>query len=279
MDRDMIRTGMHHDDREFDAYDAAQTYQGLQGMTSEPDIRLKYSEGNHTYYNASLAVTKPSHSQLVLAREKSLPPLPGEALPRRQNSGNEVRPQTLYTYDHLSREPDGLAPPQAPFRAEQRRQSFSGTASRSQFGPQTLPLGAGTGSPRPGGMYNEFGLSRRSLGRLEYIEENPPAKPVPTKRKSKFGLSSLFGKKSSTSPDVSQGNSNHLEFPRINNASPIDTPDDCTMTGYTHSASRLSVGPRMSITSKKALEELVEQDREFVAYRYPSNDQRIDLTQ
>ncbi|EIW83017.1 hypothetical protein CONPUDRAFT_81113 [Coniophora puteana RWD-64-598 SS2] len=279
MDRDSVRAGTYPDERDFDAYDNSQALKGLQCMTSEPDIRLKHAEGAYPYHNGGLAVPKSSRSQVTLSREKSLPPLPGEVRSRRQNSSNDLRPQTLYTYDPLTREPEELVPPQAPFRADQRRQSFSGTASHPPFGAQSLPLGAGASLLRPGGMYNEFGLSRRSLGRLEYIEENPPANRAPSKRKSKFGLSSLLGKKSSTSPDTRHINGNHLEFPRINNISPTDVPDDCTMTGYTHSASRLSVGPRMSITSKKALEELVEQDREFVAYRYPSNDQRIDAVQ
>jgi hypothetical protein len=33
----------------------------------------------------------------------------------------------------------------------------------------------------------------------------------------------------------------------------------------------------MSIASRKAIEELVDQDPEFVAYRYPSADQNLTL--
>ncbi|KIJ93721.1 hypothetical protein K443DRAFT_684250 [Laccaria amethystina LaAM-08-1] len=62
--------------------------------------------------------------------------------------------------------------------------------------------------------------------------------------------------------------------------------DDPAINGYPTSTSRhsaLSMGAsnntnlRMSVTSRKALEELVAQDPDFVAYRYPSNDQQLDL--
>jgi hypothetical protein len=67
--------------------------------------------------------------------------------------------------------------------------------------------------------------------------------------------------------------------------SPYDAQDDMTTNGYTTSTSRHSAlssnppnsGLRMSVTSRKALEELVQQDPDFVAYRYPSSDQRLDL--
>lgn len=125
----------------------------------------------------------------------------------------------------------------------------------------------------PNGMYSEFGVSRGSLGRLGDIEENPAIPSTPTKRKSKFGLAALLGKKSST-PLETNGYSSH-EFPRL--TSPVfDQNDDTLASAYANSLSR--PGPRLSVASRKAIEERVEQDRDFVAYRYPSQTQLpIDL--
>ena len=79
---------------------------------------------------------------------------------------------------------------------------------------------------------------------------------------------------------------NYGQFPSIG-YSLYDTQDDVATNGYAASTSRHSAisastntqspNLRMSVTSRKALEELVQQDPEFVAYRYPSNDQRLDL--
>ncbi|KIK97113.1 hypothetical protein PAXRUDRAFT_254525 [Paxillus rubicundulus Ve08.2h10] len=214
-----------------------------------------------------------SRPQGVLSREKSLPPLPGDVKLRHQNGlGGESRPQTLYTYDprHGAQGMQELVPPHPPFRTEARRQSFGGTGSRPNLGIQTVPLlGVHDHLKAPNGMYSEFGVSRRSLGRLGDIEENPAAAPTPTKRKSKFGFASLLGKKSSTPPET---HTNSHEFPRL--TSPVfDGNDDNLTFAYTNSISRQGAGPRLSVASRKAIEERVEQDREFVAYRYPSQAQ------
>jgi hypothetical protein len=152
--------------------------------------------------------------------------------------------------------------------------------------PSTPKLSTYGGRKSFGPSYDEFGLSRRSLGRLEYVQENMPplASPTPTKRKSKFGLSSLLGKKH-PSRQLEVTNEPYMhQFPS-RRLSGSDGQDDSTANGYATSTSRhsaLSMGGtnsnvRMSITSRKALEELVPQDAEFVAYRYPSTDQRLDL--
>jgi hypothetical protein len=93
------------------------------------------------------------------------------------------------------------------------------------------------------------------------------------KRKSKFGLSALLGKKNIPS-DVEYTDENI-----VMRRSGSDGQDDPLTSGYATSGSRHSGGahPRLSITSRKALEERVAQDPEFVAYRYPSNNQRLDL--
>ncbi|KAI6033028.1 hypothetical protein F5J12DRAFT_798263 [Pisolithus orientalis] len=227
-------------------------------VTSEPDIRQKVQSPNN--------MTLPKSTSTMLSREKSLPPLPGEWKPRSQNIGSESRPQSFYTYDprHGNHDPYDLAPPHAPFRTEARRQSFSGVTSRPTLGIQTMPSGGHDYTRSPNGFYNEFGISQRSLGRLDNIEENPPVPPTP-KRKSKLIFASLLGRKSNNPCEMS-GSISH-EFPRL--STPMcDGNEDSLYSAYT--SSRQSAGPRMSIMSRKAIEELVDQDREFVAYRYPS---------
>ncbi|KAH0827738.1 Mnd1 family-domain-containing protein [Lanmaoa asiatica] len=247
-------------------------------VTSEPDMRQKLQQATFTSA-MTLPKSATSRPQVMLSREKSLPPLPGEVKLRAQHGvSGDPRPQTLYTtYDlrHLGQDIQDLTPPHAPFRDEARRQSFSGIGTRPNLGIQTMPPTGGHDRTRAlaNGMYSEFGVSRGSLGRLGDIEENPAIPSTPTKRKSKFGFAALLGKKSST-PLETNGYSSH-EFPRL--TSPIFDPnDDNLASAYTHSVSRL--GPRLSVASRKAIEERVEQDREFVAYRYPSQTQPpIDL--
>lgn len=247
-------------------------------VTSEPDMRQKLQQATFTSTNGmTLPKSATLRPQVSLSREKSLPPLPGEVKPRPQPGvGGETRPQTLYTtYDlrHLGQDLQDLAPPHAPFRNEARRQSFSGTGTRPNLGIQTMPVsGAHDRIKSPNGMYSEFGVSRKSLGRLGDIEENPTIPCTPTKRKSKFGFASLLGKKTSTA--LENGYSSH-EFPRL--TSPVFDPNEDTFSP-THANSVSRLGPRLSVASRKAIEERVEQDREFVAYRYPSQTQPpVDL--
>ncbi|KIJ67727.1 hypothetical protein HYDPIDRAFT_83284 [Hydnomerulius pinastri MD-312] len=255
-------------------------------VTSEPDMRQKLQQATFASTNGmTLPKSAASRPQVVLSREKSLPPLPGEVKLRPQNNLGmaESRPQTLYTYDprHNGQDMQDLAPPHAPFRTEARRQSFGGTASRPNLGIQTLPASAGGGAHdylrSPNGMYTtEFGISRGSLGRLGDIDENAPSPATPTKRKSKFGFASLLGKKSSNPPAEANGGAH--EFPRLMTPVLDGFNDDSLTPAYGNSMSRQGAGPRLSVVSRKAIEERVEQDREFVAYRYPSQSQPpIDL--
>ena len=260
----------------------------MQPNTPEPDIRSQTKDATWPSLNNNGAARAISFS-----REKSLPPLPPGELPA-QVLPSDLRPRTLYTYDPRqlppgSRPAHDFLPPQAPFRsADVRRQSFGGISSRPNLPIQTLPIGKPVGFDKRqsfGLHYDEFGISQRSLGRLEYVQEKPNRAPSPfplTKRKSKFTLSSLLGKKQDKQPvQENQG-----QFPSIG-YSLYDTQDDVATNGYATSASRHSAisastntqspNLRMSVTSRKALEELVQQDAEFVAYRYPSNDQRLDL--
>ncbi|KAH9485406.1 hypothetical protein JR316_0002314 [Psilocybe cubensis] len=228
----------------------------------------------------------------VLSRDKSLPPLPPNEQPARILP-SDLRPRTLYTYDPRTlppgtKPPHDFLPPQAPFRTgDGRRQSFGGTSSRPNL--QTMPVSRPVdfdSSQTLGSRYDEFGFSQRSLGRLDHVTDQlrKTSPPASTKRKSRFGLSSLLGKKQDKrEPNVVPENIHH-EFPSMGHSS-YDNPDELNNTGYATSTSRhstFSSGPtnpnmRMSVTSRKALEDLVQQDAEFVAYRYPSNDQRLDL--
>ncbi|KAJ4483432.1 hypothetical protein J3R30DRAFT_3448440 [Lentinula aciculospora] len=278
---------------------------------SEPDLRRVSQTAVPIVdmpINKQLSQTVSSRLTIsTLSRDKSLPPLPNDARPYvNGNARDSSRPRTVYTFDSRppgTGAPHDFIPPQAAFRTEARRQSFGGMTSRPNLGgfvnrsTNSKAMAKGLDP-----TYNEFGASRGSL-RL------PPADPnarhsvavpgsVPTKRRSRFGLSSLLGKKN-TSPVRSkethepqyqphaissqQGQlQQQQQFPAIH-TSGSDVHDEI-MTGYATSYSRHSAlsgtgggGPRMSITSRKALDELVSQDAEFVAYRYPSNDQRLDL--
>ncbi|KAI0341965.1 hypothetical protein BDW22DRAFT_222378 [Trametopsis cervina] len=229
-------------------------------------------------------------------RDKSLPPLPGESS---VEFPYQARPQTVFTYDPQSLPSSALLPPQAGFRLpEARRQSFGGLSSSKPFsGSQTLPIkGVGIGLRGQPNVppflaeekYGEFGVPRMSLGQWPGAQMSANSLQVPgdrpKKRKSKFGLSSLFGRKSSQSKeepipivdplDLSFRNSQDMRYMSMyvnenGYASPLSTSS--------HTPAPASVPPRMSIVSKKNLEDLVDQEPEFIAYRYPSNDQRLDL--
>jgi hypothetical protein len=203
-------------------------------------------------------------------REKSLPPLPDEINLHPPTDQLDSQPRTMYPHDHRQI-PAGASPPvqdffapRAPFHAEEaRRQSFGGITTRPNFTAQTLPskgLYVQEFSP-PANKYNEFGTSRRSLGYLDHIEEKQPILTTPSKRKSKFGLTAFLGRKSQTYDRnllVSHDSS-------TSRRSTSDVRDNITSNGgYGTSASRHSVGPRMSVMSRKAVEELVEQVRDFV---------------
>lgn len=255
-----------------------------QNIPSVPNSPLPTSPSNGLSPNAANSFNRPTS----IAREKSLPPLPPGEQPARITPSDSTRPRTYY--DHRTLPPGSGAahdflPPQAPFRTnDSRRQSFGGTSSRPNMTSHTMPTTKPMVFDPPRG-YDDFGASRQSLG---YTQENArSSSPRPsTKRKSKFGLSSLLGKKSDKrdrEQEYVQEKGVH-HFPTMP-YSPYDAQDDATTNGYTTSVSRHSTfssnapnsNLRMSVTSRKALEELVQQDADFVAYRYPSNNQQLDL--
>ncbi|KAI3618950.1 proteophosphoglycan ppg4 [Moniliophthora roreri] len=260
---------------------------------SEPDLRGRISPSVPTAALPNTVNTLTPHNLTPVAREKSLPPLPPEAIPRPNANLVDARPRTMYTFDSRQNGSHDFLPPQAPFRTgEVRRQSFGGMASRPKIENLLSKSTNGRMTPdtRRGftANYDEFGSSRRSLGLRDFMSSpmrhSVAGTPGPTKRKSKFGLSSLFGRKS-PAPDKELNQEYAVyAFPQTSTHKSVsDAPGDDGMT-YATSASRHSVlstgspaAQRMSVTSRKALEELVAQDSDFVAYRYPSQGQRLDL--
>lgn len=250
--------------------------------TRQEDAGIQHFESDLRYHNPRnlsvpqiLPFPNGAARPTMLLRDKSLPPIPMGEAPAPVLSPD--RPKTFYALESTPKMSSrDLAPPEAPFRSADRRQSFGGLTSRPNLGAQTMPTTKPVDfdSGRSlGGRYDEFGASRRSLGVLDHIQESQV--PRPTKRKSKFGLSSLLGKKN----DKREPEPDNLLVASL----PYDAQDDMTTTGYATSTSRHSAlssnaaNMRMSTYSRKPIEELVQQDTEFLAYRYPSNDQQLDL--
>lgn len=259
-------------------------------MTSEPDMRNRMSQSMTIPAGPQSPIMQLSPSQQsqqngTISREKSLPPLPNDPRPRTATLAVDNRPRTVYTYDSRQLQlPPGAGMPHdfnaatALYR-DARRQSFGGISARPNI--QNLP-------PNPKlPTADEFGAQRTM------IEQEPASS---SKKKSRFGFSSLLGKRPSSGVpngngypemhEVSGSIGQQQYLAPTNGRSGSDGPDDYTATGHATSTSRhsaMSSGgvnvnmPRNSIVGRKPLEELVSQDPEFVAYRYPSQDQRLDL--
>ncbi|GBE81184.1 hypothetical protein SCP_0309110 [Sparassis crispa] len=229
---------------------------------------------------------------VAIRRDKSLPPLPGESSIEFPNHPMpDARPQTMYTYDPLmssygkATSPQ-LLPPQAPFRSvDTRRQSFGGMASQPHPAVRTLPAKAaymrGPLNVPPflaEERYGEFGVSHLSLnqwnngkGHLRPVQ--PQAKPK--QRRSRFGLASLFGRKSQDAESKDLAGVDASLQPIITHRTSASGEHSAGYGGP--GSAHSSTAMRMSVTSRKNIAELVDQDNEFVAYRYPSTDQRFDL--
>ncbi|RDB16773.1 hypothetical protein Hypma_002608 [Hypsizygus marmoreus] len=297
-------SGGHYDDKENQYQDEtigksqSPTPRNVHPVISEPDMRQRLVRSNTPPPPVPNFVNTSPRPPSIMAREKSLPPLPGEAISRPlSNNAMDPRPRTVYTYDPRPLPPGSgpahdFLPPSAPFRTpDTRRQSFGGLSSRPSLAVQTMPMNAKQqtlpGPRKPFGVrYDEFGYSRRSLGPLDSFRDalSPQQSPATaTKRKSRFGFASLLGRKSTPEPDDNDSTLVGQPFPVMRRSGSDGQDDLMTTNGYATSTSRhsaLSTGlsnARMSVASRKALEERVAQDPEFVAYRYPSNDQRLDL--
>jgi hypothetical protein len=267
-------------------------------MTLEPSMRQRVlsSPSLPSHHGGTILPPHSSRPISMTVREKSLPPLPNEFKGEQlQNESSTERPRTVYAYDPRQMPPNpvvanNLLQPQAGFRnTESRRQSFGGITSRPNVNtsasvpPTPMPFGdmAYDDSGRP--MYGEFGFPGGTLGQPEIMQMHSPSQSLSggTKRKSRFGIVSLFGKKQPSNEPVQDvgivGAPNSPDFRSLQLSDSMSHGPEGGM-GLVHPTLQQSTGgPRMSVMSRKALEELVEQDPEFVAYRYPSNDQRLDL--
>ena len=207
----------------------------------------------------------------------------------------------------ISEDSNMFSPPQIAFRGDGRRQSFEGMERPRVIGQNSYDTPRATrhnGSyPHTNGnggafnayhtyhgnshgvaadTYGEFGSSRTSLGWLEDAQrsQRPPSQnrshkgrmssvettgtgaksKTPSKRKSRFGLANMFGKKKDEmSGEDAEGDSVMYSMPssEVHQFPPGDGRNSIV---------------RMSDASRKAIQQLVEQDPDFVAYRYPSND-------
>ncbi|RDX55187.1 hypothetical protein OH76DRAFT_1372879 [Lentinus brumalis] len=266
------------------------------GRTTQSSSRTLSSLGP-----ATPGTSPPNRPQSVAMsrRDKSLPPLPGDgAVEFPSHTMPDARPQTMYDLLQAPPAGSGLLPPQAPFRnPENRRQSFGGMASTPHPAVQTLP----GRSPYARGQLNvppflaeekyaEFGASTPALsqwGATHAGKRSVTTPHKPKQRRSRFGLSSLFGKKSGEIDRASQvfvnnapSGSDTLDPLDYNpyRSSTSDQRDEQSYNGFGGPGSaHSSNAPRMSIASKKNIAELVDQDPEFVAYRYPSSDQRLEV--
>ncbi len=269
--------------------------------SSPEDSRGRATQSTRTLSSGNGPITPPLLSacptqrmSTVVRRDKSLPPLPGEItaeFPVR--SPSETRPQTVFTYDPQSiSASQGFFPPQAPFRTDgSRRQSFGGITSKLPMFSQTMP-NKGTFTRAQLSVqpylaeerYGEFGVPAVTLGQWPGAQFSQGSLQVPgekiKKRKSKFGLAALFGKKSLSNENNDGANSAPLDLSGLR-PSQEGRFDGNTAnghgSGYASPLSTSTHAPRMSTMSRKNIEELVEQDPDFIAYRYPSSDQRLDL--
>ncbi|KAI0088005.1 hypothetical protein BDY19DRAFT_906991 [Irpex rosettiformis] len=271
----------HEYDEQFAIAEMPNSDYDFRGRTRQPSWGMPSTINPSSPPASALAFPTPRPRNAAVHRDKSLPPLPGESsvdFPYQQ------RPQTVFTYDPRTMPFEGLAPPDAAFRnAETRRQSFGGVTSRPFGISQTLPTKGAAARARnvpsfAEEKYAEFGMSGVPSGQMGRNSlYAPPDKPK--KRKSKFGLTTLFGRKSTDQVDhppvdpldFSLGNSQDTRYMSMYvNENGYASPNP--MSTSTHTPA-----PRMSMFSRKNIEELVDQDPEFIAYRYPSSDQRLDL--
>lgn len=315
-----------------------------------------------------LTVTANNNQQRPLSAmiHKSLPPLPPGETPAPNPAGPmssaSLLPNFVTSELDMAGLPNGDQPsqtlgiPNAPFRMQGhdgRRSSFGGVTTRPVVQLDSPPLGAHTMQPQRAYQQNGNGMVSDDIGYLlngtvpsvKGQRSSPQLRPntSPTtpksdrssKRRSRFGLSALLGKKDK---DRDYAHSRSSDFgpqgglPSSMYSQPLSSVEGDYQTlrnpssdgmGYTNgltapnwrfgqtkragsSSSLVIVDPEMamgqppsmvlssenvprslngtgrqpshasSITSKR-VEDLVARDEDFVAYRYPSTDQQLDL--
>jgi hypothetical protein len=209
--------------------------------------------------------------------DKTLPPIPPDGM-----MPGMGRPSTMLVNHHAEGE---LVAPRAPFRAEMRRQSFNGVNNNYNRQTWVVPEDAHfLPPPSIGARYDEFGGSRRSLGKFEDVRNaplEPPSKRNPEKTRSRFGLSALFGSpnkkhQNSLPPTIylggTESNQNTLTGHKRDQSIAHSSFSDLA----NQQRSNNSHNPRASVASSKKLA-MITQDEDFVAYRYPSHSQTLPL--
>ena len=245
---------------------------------SEPDLRSRVSQVPNTHVPTAprIPISAPQTNPPPSTgwRDKVLPPLPGEAQPRPPTHAQaDVRPHTLFSYDMCEVDSGQvLTAPEAPFAGtERRRQSFNGLNNPpSGLVVQTMPSSRLGFYPE---KYGEFGASRSALVSSSLAMQQPP------KRKSRFSFASLLGRK----PSAPVQDSEPVEFP-LGRWSGSEARHEAEMGMHYGNMANGEAGqdhvfPRMtmSLTTRKNIEALVDQSPDFVAYRYPSGDQNLQL--
>ncbi len=192
-----------------------------------------------------------------------------------------------------------IRPPEPSFRREERRQSFGGVSSRPEMpaNARSLPLNSGNMKGPPDRLYNPTTRWVHQLalsGRWKAADRSSLTLP---KRRSRFGLSSLLEKISGSGHSSKEARRSLAPTPsslggydvpsrmassrqsesdmNVDGSSATPSMGTTPRAGDQRAAGHDTVprASRMSVASRKAIEELVDQDPDFVAYRYPSADQ------
>lgn len=199
-------------------------------------------------------------------RDKSLPALPPDAAPAAKD---ELK---LFPTAPNNGLPPGAGPPMpGPYLSlhdlspantantvNLRSQTFNGITAGEYMPQKVTSRSFDPSTSRSEALEcNDFAVNPRPLDLYAAPISETNDEPTSGKRKSRFNLPSLFSGRKSTGGEP---------FARSIRSETIR--DDSSSVGYN---SRSSVGPRLSIMSRRYLEESIEQDPQFVAYRYPSN--------
>ena len=234
--------------------------------------------------------------------DKDLPPLPHEAF-HTARSQPTLRPFTAYD------------PPSPPFKTDARRQSFNDLFSRpvvqtlGNFISRSRKNSDALVPPPPlFGTFqvDEFGASAPSLGRWEdepshyaalSLSLSPTKSEKSSKRRSRFtsGLSSIFGSNGSSGggrqsveremqlrdtalDGTGLAPNDGLIYPRFADQYPMSRGSRSEVALRSSSASVATFSrPLPGSASSKRFDSLIPQESDFLALRYPTESERVDL--
>jgi hypothetical protein len=249
----------------------------MHSVTSETESRQAGAQNPSVVTTATSTNLRPqpppSPRPHSVVPEKSLPPLPPDIDTSTYLTvpNQNLRPQLSPASDPRDIGL-GVQPPQTDYRdGDVNRKSFFGDPVRPDFGNQAN----GWEERRVAGQrYDEFGESRY-VGASRLVQDQPGVQTSPARRRSKFGFPNLLPKK--TPPPQPRTTFSPQDYFTVRS----HDGDDMLSNGYATSISKHSATstgtPKMSLTTRKNIEERVTQDREFIAYRYPSGDQGLEV--